>query len=235
MAEIKQRTSFRRIFKDKRGNMTAFIIFLLFLLNLITILAIVVLYLRQNKLIKLEQTQKSTLKEIDDTLSAYLLEMKEENEQLLIKIAGKTAKQRELVSEGNQEKGSSHQKYENDDKANNKPLNRVKQKAVAAYKAPLEQTDALPDLMMINQDKLELTSDNPIESTTIKKAQKQNDFKETLHGQLSNSAKHKSKTVSDEVMEFYQNGYSIEEIAKKLSKGKTEVELIVKLNKKKEK
>jgi hypothetical protein len=217
--------------------MTAFIIFLLFLLNLITILAMVVLYLRQNKLIKLEQTQKSTLKEIDDTLSAYLLEMKEENEQLLIKIAEKSAitkaKQRELVSEENREKNSSYPKYENDEKANNKPLNRVKQKAVAAYKVPLEQTDVLPDLMMTNQDKLELTSDYPTESTTIKKAQKQSDFKEALHEQLSNSTSQKSKTVSDEVMEAYQNGYSVEEIAKKLSKGKTEVELIVKLNKKK--
>ena len=66
--------------------MTIFFIIINLILNIIALLSIIILFLRQGKLFKLEDNQKKTIKEMEDLLSSFVLEMKEDNEQLIKRI-----------------------------------------------------------------------------------------------------------------------------------------------------
>ncbi|BCB03381.1 hypothetical protein [Bacillus sp. KH172YL63] len=63
--------------------MVTFLLFLSFLLNIISLLAIVILYLRQNRFVHMERDQKKTVAEMEDIISAYLLQMKEDHEEFI--------------------------------------------------------------------------------------------------------------------------------------------------------
>ncbi len=47
---------------------------------------IILLFVRQNRLIELEREQKKIVKEMEDVISSYLLEMKEENEAFIERV-----------------------------------------------------------------------------------------------------------------------------------------------------
>ncbi|PTY83867.1 hypothetical protein B5V91_15400, partial [Heyndrickxia sporothermodurans] len=66
--------------------MTIFILFLSIILNIITIFAIIILYLRQNRLLTMDQSKKQTMKEREDIFTAYIEELKDENEQWINKF-----------------------------------------------------------------------------------------------------------------------------------------------------
>ena len=63
--------------------MTIFFIIINLILNMIALLSIIILFLRQGKLFKIEDNQKKTINEMEDLLSSFVLEMKEDNEQLI--------------------------------------------------------------------------------------------------------------------------------------------------------
>ena len=63
--------------------------FILFLLNILTIFAVIVLFLRQNRFIQVEKDQKAMVTEMEELMSGYIMEMKEENEALVEKLADK--------------------------------------------------------------------------------------------------------------------------------------------------
>ena len=66
--------------------MTIFFIIINLILNMIALLSIIILFLRQGKLLKIEDNQKKTIKEMEELLSSFVLEMKEDNEQLIKRI-----------------------------------------------------------------------------------------------------------------------------------------------------
>jgi hypothetical protein len=53
------------------------------MLNIIALMASVILFLRKNKLLKVESDQKKTMVEIEELMSSYLLEMQDENERFI--------------------------------------------------------------------------------------------------------------------------------------------------------
>ena len=63
--------------------MTIFFIIINLILNIIALLAIIILFLRQRKLFKLEDNQKKTIQEMEELLTSFVLEMKEDNEHLI--------------------------------------------------------------------------------------------------------------------------------------------------------
>ncbi|MFC7784344.1 hypothetical protein ACFQWC_07555 [Rossellomorea sp. GCM10028870] len=63
--------------------MVTFLLFISFLLNIVALLAIVILYSRQNRFLNMEKEQKKMIKELEDVISTYLIEMKEENEEFM--------------------------------------------------------------------------------------------------------------------------------------------------------
>ena len=66
--------------------MTIFFIIINLILNMIALLAIIILFLRQSKLFKIEDNQKKIIKEMEDLISSFVLEMKEDNEHLIKRI-----------------------------------------------------------------------------------------------------------------------------------------------------
>ena len=118
--------------------------------NMVAIFAIVILYVRQNRLIDAEKNMKSYTEDLDNTITAFLLEMKEENERLETAL------------------------LEKDDRV---------------HKAPCQHEEQIQD------------GDCERENYTLFQALK-------------------AKRL----------GKSIEEIAKELGKGKTEIELLIKMN-----
>ncbi|GAE43682.1 hypothetical protein [Mesobacillus boroniphilus] len=63
--------------------MTTFLLLLSLILNGAAIFAIILLYLRQNRLVEAEKKQEKIIKEIEEVFSAYLFELKEENDKFL--------------------------------------------------------------------------------------------------------------------------------------------------------
>ena len=63
--------------------MMIFLVIISIAFNMIAFLLIAILFLRQNKLIKMEESLKQPVKEMEDLMTTYLLQMKEENEQFI--------------------------------------------------------------------------------------------------------------------------------------------------------
>lgn len=205
--------------------MTAFFIFLLFVLNIFTIFAIIVLYLRQNRLSKLEKDQKAIIGEMEQILSGYLMEMKEDNETLVKAFNNSVAMDHEHGQKG-QVHGSIKEKKEDKVEKQNMLLefkegSRVaaKKQAINAYKIMPEEneTNALPVKVA---DKLELSSAAASPKNEGQPAGME--FSDMLQASLN------ERSLNEKVDMLADQGHSVEEIAKKLGRGQTEVELLLK-------
>jgi len=202
--------------------MSALILFVLFLINILTIFAVIVLYVRQGNYAKLEKRQQSIISEMEDVLSAHLIEMQSENKELIQQV--------QRINE----KGSKEQMPVYLEKAEStaavpyqeavKPILRT----ANPYRNSSEPIVDSLELPVTIQDKLELSqhaendADSPKES-----AEKEKSFRETLDKEIN---KHNRAPLSlvEEVVQLSSAGHSIEEIARTLRKGKTEIELLLK-------
>lgn len=66
---------------------STFLFFISIIFNVVNLFAIVLLYMRQNRLSGLKEEQEKMIRDTEDMISAYLLQMKEENEAFLKKIS----------------------------------------------------------------------------------------------------------------------------------------------------
>lgn len=207
--------------------MSAFFIFLLFVLNIFTIFAIIVLYLRQNRLSKLEKDQKAIIGEMEQLLSGYLMEMKEDNETLVKAITNSVSMNPEHGRKG-QEHGSiketTEEKQEKqeqnillDYKAGSHAA--AKKQAINAYKIMPEENEANA-LPVKVEDKLELASAAASSQNQGKLAGM--GFSDMLQASLN------ERSLNEKVDMLADQGHSVEEIAKKLGRGQTEIELLLK-------
>ncbi len=204
--------------------MAAFFIFLLFVLNIFTIFAIIVLYLRQNRLSMLEKDQKAVIGEMEQLLSGYLMEMKEDNETLVKAIKNSVAMNPEHGQKG-QGHGSikeiKEEKQEQNILLKYKAGSRAaaKKQAINAYKIMPEENEANA-LPVKVEDKLELASAATSPQNQGKPAAKE--FSDMLQASLN------ERSLNEKVDMLADQGHSIEEIAKKLGRGQTEIELLLK-------
>ncbi|MCP1490637.1 ribosomal protein S18 acetylase RimI-like enzyme [Peribacillus frigoritolerans] len=207
--------------------MSAFFIFLLFVLNIFTIFAIIVLYLRQNRLSMLEKDQKAVIGEMEQLLSGYLLEMKEDNETLVKAINNSVAMNPEHGQKG-QERGSIKETKEEKQEIQEQNIlleykagsrAAAKKQAINAYKIMPEENEAnvLPVKV---EDKLELASAATSPQNQGKPAAKE--LSDMLQASLN------ERSLNEKVDMLADQGHSIEEIAKKLGRGQTEIELLLK-------
>lgn len=208
--------------------MTGIFMFLLFLLNIITILAVVVLFMRQNRLIQAEKDQKAIVAEMEELMSGFMMEMKEENEALLEKLSKK--KQRTTnknVEEplNLEETKSPVQELNHIDDQNPPQFSKTpKQQAVKAYKNQFKPITVGNEE---NQAEDTVLVELSLESETDEQHQKKNTFKDTLQASLNGSAE-QEPSFYEQVYSLAKQGLSAEEIAQQLKCGKTEVELILK-------
>ncbi|MEH6942148.1 hypothetical protein [Bacillus sp. JJ722] len=213
--------------------MLTLIITLSIVLHCISIFAIIILYLRQNQYKETERKMESLRRDIDDIFQAYMVEMKEENKEIAATLA--------TLHEGNQApKESAVSKVsdsihinENDKKVvpeieANILVKPSKHAVVSAYNANKQlQAKYEPPYNEV-KDKLSVTKTDLPQIVDEQKDQGAA-FQSALKAQIN---KHKlnegSKTTEEIILEMNNNGYGIEEIAKKLNRGKTEIELLLK-------
>lgn len=176
--------------------MTGLLIFLLFVLNAILAFAIVLLFQRQNRLLEMEKKESQIQKESEALLTAFLIELKEENEQFISKI-NNLRREMSIHASGNEINGDVNREYEvytdEVNQLNTKGYSRMQ--AVQAYKVNTQE-ETLPENS--NEETLEQIEDK--------------------------------KEYSEAVYELYKQGMTIDQIAKKMKKGKTEVELLLKFH-----
>lgn len=178
--------------------MTTFLFIISFLLNIISLLSIIILYTRQNRFIDLEKRQGKMLREMEETISTYLIEMKEENDAFISSLHKSKNEHSEPKNKTElPQKSVSKHKNEEPGSPANKRLNAYK-----AYKKPAASVQR-------NEDEGGWSPLVPDESR-----------------------ENEEKSLVNKVITLQQKGLSIDEIAKSMGKGKTEIELLLKFNQK---
>lgn len=197
--------------------MTSALLFVSIVLNIIALFSIVILYLRQSKLFEVEKKQQRMIEEMEDVISTYLAEMKEENENFITKIASMdmTSKNKPVIKS---DKNIEHEKQILPTFDEVIPISRkgTINKAVKAYQASAGSSQKLTeeDVDSLLPDYLDDADDSNL---------KEKDKEEVLL-----QSKQRNQSLFGEVLELKEEGLSIEEIAKKLHKGQTEIELLLK-------
>ncbi|MGG4266852.1 DUF6115 domain-containing protein [Peribacillus simplex] len=210
--------------------MSIFFMFLLFVLNIFTIFAIIVLYLRQNRLSKVEKDQKAMVVEMEQLMSGFLMEMKQDNETL-VKAFTHSGSMNSEHDRKRKEHGAIRETMEGKEvKQEQNMLKEYKEGSSAATKKQVinaykimpgdDEDNALP---VIVEDKLELSS----AATTLPNEGKPTgkEFKDMLQTSVN------EHSLNEQVDRLADQGHSIEEIAKRLGRGQTEIELLLKFRK----
>lgn len=167
--------------------MQTIFLFILFIIQMIGFYVIVLLYTKVSKFNDLEKKQQKLMAEMDDSIAAYLAELKEENERLITIIE---KRQQSIHSNSKHstttiDKEVNHKGKENGHFPKPKiPLNVAMQSYQSYSKSTFENEVSMP---------MEVEMDERTKAITM-----------------------------------HEKGKSIEEIAKALGKGKTEVELLLK-------
>jgi len=194
--------------------MEGIIIIALFSLQLISFFFIVILFAKLNKFKELEKKQEQIVEEMDAALGAYLMEMKEENDRLIEQLSTipKPAKDAE-------------QKVQ-------PPLAQVPNfvsstAASTVYKKNIEKQTQLEEASMLTPNSTfvepqagQAVKGEPIVAISGEQAVDESEQLEEV----------KEHTYEENVVKMYKAGKSVEEIAKNLNKGKTEIELLIKFH-----
>lgn len=191
--------------------MTTILIAVLFFLQLISFYFLIILNTKLAKFKDLEKKQERLMREMDDTISVYLAEMKDENDRLIKEL--QNVSQSEIAA-------SSLQQTEQ-------------------YMTPQEEP-SLPVVHEVKSDSsLSLEKDARIyvPKNIVANAYSRQQHTGSKMGKTAPPLKveeqkeaEKLLTVEQQVIELAKQGKSPEEIAKQLQKGKTEIELLLKFH-----
>lgn len=202
--------------------MTKIILIVLFISQLLSFYFILLLNSKISKFKLIEKNQEKLVSEMEDTFSVYLLEMKEENDRLI----------REMSKVKNTQPNDNLSVQMNDSlEMNLNNASNVEEIHRSTLNLPHEKTDE-----NIAQTKLEPIKVTPksVAVNAYKKngsAPTNNTNKSTQNNeQPSEIANEMVHTFDSEVIGYYRSGMSVEEIAKKTQKGKTEIELLIKFH-----
>lgn len=204
--------------------MEGIIIITLFCLQLISFFLIVILFAKLNKFKELERKQQQTVEEMDAALGAYLMEMKEENERFIQKLSTIPKPEKESKVNSNVPSHMHNQPKEQ--------INSVKKfvspsTASTVYKTNIEKQTQFEEATF-------LTSKPTVTEKIQQEIMPANAHIETVNDRVIAQVEElpQAKELNDEekIVAMYKAGSSIEEIAKNLNKGKTEVELLIKFH-----
>ena len=166
----------------------------------------------------LEKKQERLMREMDDTISVYLAEMKDENDRLINELQ-RVPKQKAVVLSAPIEQ----------DQKNSKQQSERETQQVKVEKSPKE----------VNKPEFEVEPRVLIPKKTVANAYSRQQHASTNASNQSSSVatlndviieKQKEHTFEDQVVQLSKEGKNIEEIAKELQKGKTEIELLLKFH-----
>ncbi|MYL33171.1 hypothetical protein GLW08_01370 [Pontibacillus yanchengensis] len=177
--------------------MLLFLLVISFLLHGVTIFILVTLSLRVNKNKELEMKQEKVAKEIEESFTAYLIEIKEENQRLMNMLdeSGQTVDTNAPSVESKNYKASAHRE---------RPKDKVEQ-----YERDYTSYSHEPSIHYSEQ-KMDNGAFNPM--------------------MPDNQGDSFEPSMQSSIYQLYDQGYSKEDIAKKLNCGKTEIELMLKFH-----
>ncbi len=159
---------------------------LLFIVQIISFYFLALMYTKVSKFDDLEKKQRKLMVEMDDSIGAYLSELKDENERLIERL---TARDRESID------------------------NKVTRSVQAVKQEQVIKTDQAPPPIRVSKP-----------TTPVNVALKS-------YNAVTKARQGPTLEVEDDrtqALKLFDAGQSVEEIAKALGKGKTEVELILK-------
>jgi hypothetical protein len=195
--------------------MTTFLLVVSLLLNGVTIFAIIILFTRQNRLLEVEKRQETWIKDVEEIISSSLFEMKEENEAFIHRFQKISSQTSTLISSKIPEEEMKNVDEPFKTEMMKKTGNAIKQQAVKAYQESYKPNSGNNGLLSGNNNKVEkmiipdATSENKPELT-----------QEEIYRDL----------FINQVQILQKQGLSAEDIAKKLGKGRTEIELLLKFS-----
>ncbi|MDQ0270201.1 hypothetical protein [Cytobacillus purgationiresistens] len=194
--------------------MTTFLLLLSIFLNLVALFAIVILYTRQNRLSETEKTQERNLELMEEVLSAYMIQMKEENEAFIKRMSqAESAPIEKAPIEGDKLDEKSFSAY----------LDRsTAYRASQAYKSHAENMAGDNDKILLHE--LDDSIDMPGEKQPI--------VPEVHFSKENQETADQQQTLINQVILLKNQGLTNNDIAKKLHKGKTEIELLLKFRQK---
>ncbi|MEK4494173.1 hypothetical protein [Ureibacillus sp. FSL W8-0352] len=200
--------------------MTTIIIILLIISQLISFFLIFILNAKIAKFKDLELRQDKLMEEMENAISVYLLEVKEENERFideLIKLS----------------KPQSNESYNMANEQINKQISDHINKDSVQLKN--EENNGNPKI-----EKLQVIPKAVAKNAYIQQQKSHTSNREKVNEEAVNEEKQQkltetnlqmtSPTLKEKIVALHQEGKSIEEIAKITQKGKTEIELLLKFN-----
>nr|WP_295970409.1 hypothetical protein [uncultured Bacillus sp.] len=216
--------------------MLVFLIIVSLILNIAALLAIAILFLRQNRLSKIDENQKKMMIEMDHLISSYLLEMKEDNEHFIQRV--KEIQKEKQVSANAPTIPDGHSMGQ--DRIENEQQGEIKRPTAEAN--PFSELSSKLEKMAGLQAVKAYQRSSQRQSETIAtissaESQKQRnamiDLKSAAIKQVEKKTSGNSATKDSlltQVMIMKKEGISEEEMARQLKKGKTEIELLLKFN-----
>lgn len=193
--------------------MTVFLLVLSLLLNIIALFAIVLLFLRQNKLLETEKKQKRMINEMEESISACLIQMKEENDHFIDRVSKLMVNEVPSI-EKNREEGKLKQ---NASEPSGKNLRSAKASAYQAVRAYKKSSN--PDSSRTADADKEIKPLLQANETAIEQQPGQNKTDGESQPEIS---------LLHHVLLLKKQGLTEDEIAKKLGKGRTEIALMLK-------
>lgn len=182
-----------------------------FLLVIIVIFAIILLFKRQNQLLDLEKKYRQLNEELEDSMSSFFIQMQEENEAFIKKL--KEVQTRQVSSEEKQ-----HLTFENSKTENNGKRSVESQPFYAAIKTYENMQDTAKQSVTDN------TNEHVNEEDIV-------DWNGKEHIESNkNKVLTEHEFEKEQIKELLKAGKTVEEVAKILDKGKTEIELIIKFS-----
>ncbi|MED5092483.1 Swarming motility protein SwrB [Bacillus safensis] len=170
-----------------------------FMLHAALIYFVIILYTRMNSLKATEQKQRELLEETENTLAAFLMEVKEENDKLS-KVAAASP-------------DFSAEELKSDLQTPKQP-----QPPIESQQS-VESEDPVPEHLSALLNEVEVQEE------------KVNEPVPQLETEASMPSKSEiEETFEDQVKTLYDEGRSLEEIAKEMKTGKTEIELLLKFS-----
>lgn len=197
--------------------MVAFLIVLLIISQLISFYFIILLNTKVAKFKELEVRQDKLIREMDDAISVYLMEMREENNRLIQELTKvKTNNEQQFMQPTRNERIVGSPEVEQP-KVHMEP----QENEIA-----LTPKIAVPKSIVKNAYNRQITHPTKAETVEIQ-PQKEEQDKGSQEHQLADESE---ISFEQKVIKLHHDGKSIEEIAKITQKGKTEIELLLKFH-----
>ena len=209
--------------------MVSIILIVLFICQLLSFFLIMILNSKLAKFKDLEARQEKIIREMDDAIGAYLMEMKEENDRLIQELA--TTKQVHTVVEEipHDVQQRSNTKQAVNEATIDEPLHVKEPSSVELTREQTAQPVKSKPFVPIN---VATNAYNKQREQTNLEAE--SELAELIGGTVNALVEENTTPeltpFERQVVKMYNEGKSVEDIAKETQKGKTEIELLIKFH-----